>query len=263
MIYTFPVRVVTGGPVNVAINGTGIDPASQSLTVYANPIITYTAVQDGGEPGVKDSTGITLTFSSAVTDTQLTGKITIGNTLGVATWDMTLISGSGGSSDTVWTLNFDTTVGTSTVWAAGNLTVRINQSPIETGVKTVPVYKGIDDIMWTVDEYTGNTTNSGSSGFDSSGINFTFTLPVGVIALPMLTEADITISSGNGTDGSIPAPTDGYGAAAKGTLGATWPFVGGVNQNLTLTPYAEGYIIVTINKEGIDPTPHYVKIYSD
>jgi len=91
--------------------------------------ITYTATADS----TANTTGITLTFSNAVTGLTVS-DITIANGTGIVTkGDLT---GSG----TSWSLGV-------TVEAAGNITVSISKSGIEAAAKTVTVYRQINIVI--------------------------------------------------------------------------------------------------------------------
>jgi len=188
--------------------------------------ITYTAVQLGGTAGTADSTGIYFNFSAAVT--------------GLTASDISVTNGTGSvtketltGSETSWVLGIAVTT-------AGNITVSINKSGIQTSAKTVAVYKQ-SGISYNA-EQTGGTAGTTTS----TGIVFTFGASVDSFNL---SATDISV-------GGV-ASKGGPASAGEATLsgsGTSW----------TLSPItvnSEGTATVSINKSGIQAGTKNVPVY--
>jgi len=196
--------VTTQGDVTVSVGNFGtfnVTTGAQTVAVYKDTTtpttnVTFTAVQSGGASGTTDSTGIVLTFNTAVTG--LTANdITISNGTGAA------VKGTLSGSGTTWT------IGLTSVTTQGNVTVSVGNFGtfnVTTGAQTVAVYK--DTTTPTTNVTFTAVQSGGTSGTaDSTGIVLTFSQ-----AVTGLTANDITISNGTG-------------GAVKGTLsgsGTTW-----------------------------------------
>ena len=196
--------VTTQGDVTVSVGNFGtfnVTTGAQTVAVYKDTTtpttnVTFTAVQSGGASGTTDSTGIVLTFNTAVTG--LTANdITISNGTGAATKGT--LSGSG----TTWT------IGLTSVTTQGNVTVSVGNFGtfnVTTGAQTVAVYKDTT-VPATNVTFTAVQTGGTSGTTDSTGIILTFSQ-----AVTGLSASDITIN-------------DGTGAVTKGALsgsGSTW-----------------------------------------
>jgi len=102
-------------------------PYTQDFSITINAAITYTAIQTGGVDGTSSTNTIAFTFSNAVTRLEAS-DITITDGTGSVT------KGSLTGSGTSWSLGV-------TVTAAGNITVSIDKSGIETATKGLLVYR--------------------------------------------------------------------------------------------------------------------------
>jgi hypothetical protein len=173
--------------------------------------VTYTVNQSGGVNGSTDSTGIAFTFSADVA--------------GLTAEDITLTAGTGAATKGTlagrgkkWTLGITTST-------AGTVKVKITKAGIESGEKSVTVFKqGTSmDLDYDVSANgTANTTNS-------TTLTFTFTGSVDSLSL---TAADITIG--------------GSAVKAGGALTGT-----GITRTLAITVNAEGSATVSVSKSGI------------
>ena len=190
--------------------------------------ITWELGQVGGVPGADGAaptattTAITITFSEAVelTDTD----ITIG---GAAARSATALSSD--ADKKMWTVPV-------TVTHTDNATVNINKEGVESGEKSVLVFKEGEKqaISWeaAADGEEGTTT--------STKITFTFSEDV-----EDLDVEDITLTNENG-------------AATKGDLtggGKTWVL------NITVT--TPGIVSIAIDKEGLSTIHHNVTVHKE
>jgi hypothetical protein len=145
--------------------------------------ITYIAVQAGGVDGTADTTAINFTFSGSVSD--LTANdITVTNGTGSVTKGA--LSGSG----TSWSLAV-------TVVTAGNVTVSINKSVIETGTRHVTVYKAgqaVPTLTGITAVYNGTTTIYPDTSFDTLKGGLTVTANYSDNSSETLDAADYTLS---------------------------------------------------------------------
>ncbi|GHV86834.1 hypothetical protein AGMMS50255_1300 [Spirochaetia bacterium] len=242
---TYKVNGVSGGTVSIESSGANTTDgtfnysiSSNTMTVsaktgtgnamYANTYtkasssggITYTATANGTSD-TADSTAISFTFSAAVSELAAS-DITVTNGTGSATKGA--LSGSG----TSYSLPI-------TVTTEGNVTVSISKSGIESGTKTVAVYKagGSSGITYTA------TANGTSGSVNSTAISFTFSASV-----TGLTASDITV-------------TNGTGSATKGALSGS-----GTSWSLALASVTtEGNVTVSITKTGIESAGKTVAVY--
>jgi len=213
--------LISGNLTDVAIVVTVA--AGETGTIQRIPIpplatdVTFTAVQTGGTSGTADSTGIKLTFSTAVTGlaasdisvTNDTGAVTVGS-----------LSGSGNTR----------TIALTAVTAQGNVRVSVSNFGtfnVTTATQTVAVYKNTavppTDVTFTAVQ-TGGTSGTVSS----TGIVLTFSLPVAG-----LTTSNVTI-------------TNGTGSATKGLVtgsGTTWTVV-------LLSVTTQGNVTVAVSNFG-------------
>ncbi|GHU42842.1 hypothetical protein FACS1894190_12640 [Spirochaetia bacterium] len=208
------ITVGTAGAATVSINKTGIESTVKNITLYKPDVITYTATADGS--AATTTTKIDFAFSAVVTG--LTANdITIGGSTGAATKGA--LTGSG----TSWSLAV-------TVATAGVVTATVNSSGIDSGAKTVTLYK--------YTPVTYNATADGNTTTSTTKIDFTFSAVVSG-----LTANDITI-------GGSP------GAATRGSLTG-----GGTSYSLAITTTAAGAVTVSINKSGIENGTKTVSLY--
>ncbi|MDR1949454.1 MAG: hypothetical protein LBQ38_08680, partial [Spirochaetaceae bacterium] len=175
--------------------------------------ITYSVSQNGNASTT--TTSLTFTFSSAVSGLTA-ADITLGGT-GVSKGGL---SGSG----TSYTLAI-------TVTSAGNITVGINKSGIESTTKTVTVYKAE-----TPNDITYSVSQNGNASTTTTSLTFTFSS-----AVSGLTAADITL---------------GGTGVSKGSLSG-----GGTSYTLAITVTGAGNITVAITKSGIESTAKTVTVY--
>jgi len=207
-------------------------PVPQTVAVYKDTRtpVTFTAAQTGGSFGIANSTGIVITFNTAVT--------------GLAASDITVTSGTGSAtkggvtgSGTTWTLAL------TDVTEYGNVTVSVGDFgafKVTTISQMVTVFKDTRVPITFTAVQTGGTSGIA----DSTGIVITFSEAVsGLLA------SDITI-------------TNGTGSATKGELtgsGTAW--------TIELTDVtAQGDVTVSITNIGTsvgDPTPQSVAVYKD
>jgi hypothetical protein len=223
------ITVTTAGTVSVKVTKNGISSAAKNITVYksASSDITWTLAQVGGVPGAgsaaptASTTAITITFSGAVslTDTD----ITIG---GAASRDS---SSQLSSSGNVWTVPV-------TVEHTDNATVTVTKNGVESGQKTVMVYK-----QGEVPPITWEAVADGAASTTSTKITFTFSS-----AVTDLTANDITLTGGGG----------GGGAATKGSLTGS-----GTSWELGITVETAGTVSVKITKDGVSATVQDVTVY--
>jgi hypothetical protein len=171
--------------------------------------ITWTAAADG-EAGVATSTAITITFDKAVEglsaeDVRLSGDVTKG-----------ALAGSGAS----WSIALDA------VGSAGDVAVSIAKEGVESGDKSVAVYKlgEIADLTWTA------AADGAADTVTSTAITFSFSGVVGGLAAQ-----DISVIPGTGSAG--------VGDLTGG--GAAW--------TLALTAVeSQGNLTVSVTKAGIE-----------
>ena len=191
-----------------------------TVTAASSGDITYTVARADGVDGTADTTAINFTFSASVTG--LTANdITVTNGTGSVT------KGALNGSGTSWTLGV-------TINTAGNVTVSINKSGIESGNKTVTVYK----TGQTAITYTAVQTGGADNTADTTGIAFTFSASV-----TGLTANDITV-------------TNGTGSVTKGTLSGS-----GTSWSLGVTVTTAGNVTIAIAKTGIEAGTKNVAVF--
>ncbi|MDR2444881.1 MAG: chitobiase/beta-hexosaminidase C-terminal domain-containing protein [Spirochaetaceae bacterium] len=196
---------------------------------YRIGAITWTAVANGEEDKTT-STAITITFTGgSVTD--------------LREEHITVINGTGEAAKTTLDGN---SLGIN-VTKAGTVSLRIRKAGIvsEPTDGPVTVYKTVDvppvtGIVWTASAY--GTTGIISSKFIV--LDFSGQVVTG------LTAEQITVASDD--------ESDTPGEADKGVL-----IDSGTGYSLAITVQTEGDLLVTIEKEGIDDTPHTVRVYKD
>jgi hypothetical protein len=222
--------VATAGNVTVSISKTGIVSDGKTVAVYKQAVtpdaITYTAAANG-TADTTASTAITFTFGADITGLAA-GDITVGKSGDTGSATKGALTGSGQT----WTLAI-------TVATAGNVTVSISKTGIESAEKPVAVYKQGEtgDIAYNVSANgTANTTTS-------TAITFTFGA-----AVTGLTADNIAVGKPGDT-----------GSVTKGALtgsGQTW--------TLALTSVATaGDVTVSITKTGIESAAQTVRVYKE
>jgi hypothetical protein len=156
--------VSEAGDLTVSINKAGIESGGKAVAVYRlgeTADISWTAAADGAA-GIVTSTAIAIDFSGAV-DLEA-GDITVADGTGRAVRGA--LSGSGKS----WSLALDS------VTVQGNITLSINRAGVESGGKTVAVYR------------RSETPRKGT-------LTYTVTIPEGVV---MAEESRIRIEKDGG-----------------------------------------------------------------
>jgi hypothetical protein len=108
---------------------TGCDNGTGGGIVPPKVDITYTVAQSGGADGTADTTGIVFTFSASV------------DSLNLAAADITVGGQAAKAANAALTGSGATRTLAVTVTGAGNATVSISKTGIETGTKNVTVYK--------------------------------------------------------------------------------------------------------------------------
>ncbi|GHU42845.1 hypothetical protein FACS1894190_12650 [Spirochaetia bacterium] len=206
------ITVGTAGAATVTINKTGIENTAKTITLYKPDVITYTAAANGSPTAT--STKIDFTFSASVTGL-LAEHITVGGLTGAATKGA--LTGGG----TSWSLAV-------TVATAGTVTATVNSSGIDSGAKTVTLYKQI----------TYTAVVNGDASTASTKIDFTFSA-----AVTDLTAGHITVGGSTG-------------AATKGALTGS-----GTSYSLAITTTAAGTATVSISKSGIESGAKTVTLF--
>jgi hypothetical protein len=187
---------------------------------------TYTATANGAA-GTTTSTAIAFTFNEAVN--------------GLTATDITLANGTGSVTKGELTGSGQTWSLAITVATVGNVTVSINKTGIESGAKTVAVYKAgeTQPVAYTAaaDGTAGTTT--------STAITLTFNE-----AVSGLTAGDITLVNGSGsvTKGAL------IGSGQAWSLAITVATAGNVTVSINKTGIASGAKTVAVHKTGETPT---------
>jgi uncharacterized repeat protein (TIGR02543 family) len=206
----------------VSVTGYGNSVASNEtspVTQAGSGDTIYTATADG-ENNLMTSTKINFTFGAAVSGLTAADITIIGGTGAVTAGDLT---GSGQN----WLLPI-------TVTTAGNITVSITKTGIESMGKPVTVFKA-----GTITSISYTAAADGDATKASTKIDFTFGA-----AVSGLTATDITI-------------TGGTGAVTAGDLTGS-----GQNWSLPITVTTAGNITVSISKTGIENTGKSVAVYA-
>jgi hypothetical protein len=208
-----------GKYIRVTVSRAGYKGTKTAVTAgtVAAAATTWTA-EANGVSGSETSTAIIFTFSKAVTelaasDITVTGSVTVG-----------ALSGEGTTR----------TLALSAVAAAGNVSITINKTGIESGAKDVAVYKEgqTSDLSWTAEA-------NGAAGTETStSIAFTFSGAVAEL------DADDIVITGD------------TGAVAKGALAGS-----GTTRTLGITVTTAGNVKVKITKDGIATTEKDVAVY--
>ena len=207
--WMLPVTVNTAGTIHVSINKSGIENGTKTVNVYKSSAGTYSVTPDS----TSNTTSLNFTFSSGVSSLYAS-DISITSGTGSVT------KGTPSGSGTSWTLPV-------TVNTAGTIHVSINKSGIESGTKTVNVYKSDGTYSVTPDSTTSTTA-----------LYFSFSTYVS-----SLYASDISITSGTGS-------------VTKGT-----PSGSGTSWTLPITVNTAGTIHVSINKSGIESGTKTVSVY--
>jgi hypothetical protein len=179
--------------------------------------ITWTVAADGGINAA--TTALIFTFSEPVA--------------GLNAEHITLAAGTGSVTGGAFSGSGRSRILAVEVNAAGTLTVSINKDGIETGGKTVTVYRQAPsgDITWTV-------TADGGINATTTALTFTFSGPVAG-----LNAEHITL-------------VNGTGSVTKGALSG-----GGNTWTLALTVNTAGNITAAIAKTGIEAGQKQVTVY--
>jgi hypothetical protein len=193
--WSLAVTVGTAGNVKVAINKAGVESAEKMVAVHmaAEPsIVTYTA-SASGTLDTSNSTAITFTFNTAVTELSASDIAVSDNTGSVTKGGLT---GSGASRSLGVTVN-----------TAGIVKVKINKAGIDSEVKDVTVHKAAEPEANPV-TYTAQA-NGENGKTASTKIQFAFSEAVTDLKAANITVSNDTGSvvkgqlSGNGTDWSL------------------------------------------------------------
>ena len=195
---------------------------------YARPIRSFggentaTATYTVSPDSTVNTTSLVFSFNRKVYNLRKESIIIAG---GAGSVTKGSLSGNGKT----WTLDVD-------VWTAGTITVSINKPGIESGSKTVTVYKEENDESFiTYDVSPDSTVNTTS-------LNFTFDNPV-----DDLMEWEIIIINGKGEVEPHPGGLSGSGTS--------W--------SLRVTVVSAGDITVYIYKDGIDWGDKTVMVYKE
>jgi hypothetical protein len=251
--WSLEITVNTAGNVKVRINKTGIQNAEKTVAVYkvpeATPDITYDAIANGAVNMVT-STAIAFGFAEAVTGLTA-GDIAV--TAGPGNVTTGALTGGG----TSWSLAI-------TVNTAGNITVAVNKAGIESGAKTVAVYK-VSSL--TLDNVTADGANAPFE--PTTTVTLTFSGDV-----PGLTAGDIVIETEEDasiTKGALTAKGGGVYELAVEALLDVGPNAGiavsvtaaGATVTREATLYAwigiDGEFFADIGKEGEFPVDGWYK----
>jgi formylglycine-generating enzyme required for sulfatase activity len=185
--------------------------------------ITYTVTPNGAN-GTETTTAITFTFSGAVE--LAAGDITVANVTGEVT------KGDLSREGTAWSLALN-------VAKAGDITVSVAKDGVESGAKTVIVFKEdevIEELAWTA------TANGAAGSATSTAITFTFG---GAVTGLTLTNITVTNDTGVVTPGDLTVdPADGK----------IW--------TLALTAVAaQGNVKVSVTRAGVKAATQTVAVY--
>ena len=239
--------VTTQGDLTVAVNKAGIESGTKSVTVHKAADITYEVMADG-EAGVTTSTGISFTFSGAVTLTA--ADITLTNGSGEVTKGA--LSGGGQT----WTLTLDA------VTTAVDVTVSVSKAGIESGTKAVAVHKAPELTAEVVFGYTAanssdiNLTARAPAGIETANQNYYFSVmekaaayftvtktQAQTLTLGVTDAAKVTRTQNGTVDGSEAGPAlEIFGVDTGGLT----QYFGG-ERNFTLTVSEEGKLPKTVN----------------
>jgi hypothetical protein len=212
--WTLPITVNTAGTIYVSISKSGVESGTKTLSVHRN--VTYTVTPNS----TSSTTALNFNFSASVSGLNAS-EINISN--GIPAGSLT--KGTPTGSGTSWTLPV-------TVSTAGTVNVSISKSGIESGAKTVNVYKLSDSSLISYTVSPDSTTNT-------TALNFTFSAGVSG-----LTASQISLS-------------DGSGSLTKGM-----PTGSGTSWTLPVTVNTAGTIYVSISKSGVESGAKTVNVYT-
>jgi hypothetical protein len=179
--------VMRAGGLPITIARGGIDSASRTVAVYMSPRITFTVEQLGAVEGLKSSTGIKITFSEPVEDLtpediDVTNHSLDGHTL----FEKGELTGGGAE----WVLHltlFPGHVEYTGSWSGPLVSVYISKNAVSFSGVGVNLYFG------PLVSYTAVQVGGASGSVNSTGIKFTFDIPV-----ENLIVEDISIANGKG-----------------------------------------------------------------
>ncbi|GHT52659.1 hypothetical protein FACS1894106_1850 [Spirochaetia bacterium] len=195
-----------------------------------DPDITYT-VTANGESDVTTSTELTFTFSKSV-DYLFTSEITVTNGTGAVTTGY-LTSTSG----TTLTLPINS------VTTQGDVSISISADGIESGAKTVAVYKALPTVYIT----TATQTGGASGTADSTAIDFTLGEELSDLTLAQMVITNETGAAEKGTGWTHTAGTTSYSLTLASVTTPGTIFLSGTHPRMT----SSSGKTVTVHKNGV------------
>jgi hypothetical protein len=216
--WSLGISALGAGDIKIRINKDGIEDKEKTVTVHYYKPAGYAAAANG-KNGEEDSTAIALSFDGDVAGLSA-------EHIGLSDGTGSALKGALGGGGKEWSLGI-------TVQSAGSVTVRIDKPGIETGEKTVTVYKAGEK---TLAGYSAAADGGGRKA--SSAISLSFGT-----AVTGLAAADITV-------------TGGTGSVTRGALSG-----GGQEWSLAIVVETPGDVRVRINRDGVEGGEKTVTVY--